>query len=68
MAVAVWDRVPTPNELLKTRLEDGWEPRPSLLKTGDVVVGHAACAVVKVVDQESGNLNAEHVKNPGSQI
>jgi hypothetical protein len=63
MAVAVWDRVPTPDELLKARLEKGWQPRPSLLKEGDVVVGHAACVVVKAVDRDSGNLHSEYIKH-----
>jgi hypothetical protein len=45
-AVAVWDRIPSADELLAKRLESGWQPRPSMLKDGDRVVGHAACAVV----------------------
>jgi hypothetical protein len=54
-AVAVWDRIPTADELLQTRLETGWQPRPSVLKEGDVVVGHAACAVLNGAGQEPDN-------------
>ena len=46
-AVAVWDHVPSAEELLDARLIDGWRPRPSMLKDGDRVVGHAACVVTK---------------------
>jgi hypothetical protein len=44
-AVAVWDHLPSANELLEVRLAAGWQPRPTLLKDGDRVVGHAACLV-----------------------
>jgi len=44
-AVAVWDHRPAADEILQARLNAGWRPRPSLLKAGDRVVGHAACAV-----------------------
>ena len=44
-AVAVWNRRPSAKELLDVRLNAGWEPRPSMLKEGDRVVGHAACLV-----------------------
>ena len=46
-AVAVWDHPPSAKELLDARLNAGWEPRPSMLKEGDRVVGHAACVVTK---------------------
>jgi hypothetical protein len=39
------DHRPTADEILEARLNAGWSPRPSLLKGGDRVVGHAACAV-----------------------
>jgi hypothetical protein len=39
----VWDHHPTADELLKVRLNEGWQPTPSLLKDGDKVLGHAAC-------------------------
>jgi hypothetical protein len=42
-AVAVWPRKPTADELLACRLEDGWEPAPTLLQSGPAVLGHAAC-------------------------
>jgi hypothetical protein len=29
--------------LLKARLDEGWQPTPSLLKEGNKVMGHAAC-------------------------
>ena len=41
----MWDHDPDPNELLAVRLASGWRPTPSRLKTGDVVLGHAAAAV-----------------------
>ena len=41
--VSVWDHLPTAREILDRRLENGWRPRPSLLKEGDVVEGFAAC-------------------------
>jgi hypothetical protein len=41
--VSVWAHRPTPQEILDRRLENGWRPRPSLLKEGDVVEGFAAC-------------------------
>ena len=45
-AVAVWDRIPNADEILSKRLETGWQPKPSRLKEGDKVVGHAACVLV----------------------
>lgn len=44
-AVAVWDHLPGAEELLNRRVQSGWTPRPSVLKEGDRVVGHAACLV-----------------------
>jgi hypothetical protein len=44
-AVAVWDHVPTADELLEARLSDGWKPTTSALKEGNKVLGHAACVV-----------------------
>jgi hypothetical protein len=41
--VSVWDHLPTAREILDRRLEQGWRPRPSLLREGDVVEGFAAC-------------------------
>jgi hypothetical protein len=43
MAVAVWDHLPTARELLDARLERGWQPTPSALKTGKRVLGYATC-------------------------
>jgi hypothetical protein len=42
-AVAVWSGKPSPHDLLAARLARGWKPTPSGLKTGDRVLGHAAC-------------------------
>jgi hypothetical protein len=39
----VWDHRPTADELLAKRLALGWVPKPSLLRDGDLVEGHAAC-------------------------
>lgn len=43
-AVAVWDHLPTPAELLAARLARGWRPRATVLREGEVVLGYAACA------------------------
>lgn len=45
MAVAIWDRRPTPATLLDERVAHGWRPEPTALKTGDRVLGYAACLV-----------------------
>ncbi|MBX7221379.1 MAG: hypothetical protein K1Y36_15625 [Blastocatellia bacterium] len=42
-AVAVWDHEPTDAEILEARLAQGWQPTPSPLKTGDEILGYAAC-------------------------
>jgi hypothetical protein len=42
-AVAVWEHRPTPRELLDARLASGWKPTPSRLRSGDRVLGYAAC-------------------------
>jgi hypothetical protein len=44
-AVAVWDHLPTADELLADRLARGWSPTPTSTREGDVVLGHAACAL-----------------------
>lgn len=44
-AVAVFDHQPNAAELLAYRLERGWRPTPTSLKTGDKVLGYAACVV-----------------------
>jgi hypothetical protein len=41
MAVAVWTRNPTADEILGMRPASGWQLRPSILMGGDRVVGHA---------------------------
>ena len=46
-AVAVWDHLPSADEILKVRLEAGWIPTPSMLKESDEILGHAACAVTR---------------------
>jgi len=42
-AVAVWDHLPTPDELLDARIARGWRPVPSSLAAGPEILGHAAC-------------------------
>jgi hypothetical protein len=42
-AVAVFDYRPTPREVLERRLERGWRPMASPLRTGDRIEGYAAC-------------------------
>jgi hypothetical protein len=42
-AIAVWDHAPSADELLTVRVNEGWRPTPSKLKTGDKVIGYAAC-------------------------
>lgn len=44
-AVAVWDELPTPGELLNARVERGWVPVPTATKDGNVILGYAACRV-----------------------
>ena len=47
-SVSVWDHRPSPDELLKSRLDRGWMPTASELQDGPAVLGHAACAVAKL--------------------
>ena len=42
-AVAVFDHRPTAREVLERRLERGWRPMASRLRTGDRMEGYAAC-------------------------
>lgn len=42
-AVAVWDHRPDAAELLAARLAAGWTPTPTATRSGDVVLGYAAC-------------------------
>ena len=44
-AVAVWDHLPTADELLDARIARGWEPTATGMRGGDQVLGHAACRV-----------------------
>ncbi len=44
-AVAVWDHLPTPDELLDARLARGWLPQATATVDGPVILGHAACRV-----------------------
>ena len=44
-AVAVWGARPTAAELLEARVAAGWRPTPTKLKSGDQVLGYAACVV-----------------------
>jgi hypothetical protein len=53
-AVAVWDHLPAASELLDRRLALGWRPTPTLLRTGERVLGYAACAVTSAPHRPSG--------------
>ena len=44
-AAAVWDRRPSAQDMLDARLARGWRPTATALKTGDQVLGYAACIV-----------------------
>jgi hypothetical protein len=46
-AVAVWNHMPSVDEILRARLDAGWSPTPSMLQGGDEILGHAACAVTR---------------------
>src|SRR5262245_19109506 len=41
-AIGIWDHAPTADELLSTRMNEGWRPTPSSLQDGDRILGHAA--------------------------
>jgi hypothetical protein len=57
-AVAVWDHAPSARELLDRRLALGWKPTPSLLTSGERVLGYAACAVTGSPHRASGPRHA----------
>jgi hypothetical protein len=42
-AIGIWNHAPTADELLSTRMNEGWRPTPSSLQDGDRILGHAAC-------------------------
>ena len=42
-AVAVWSHRPASRELLDERLAAGWHPTPTALRSGERVLGYAAC-------------------------
>ena len=42
-AVAVWDHLPSAEELLDARVRRGWKPTPTATRDGDKVLGFAAC-------------------------
>jgi hypothetical protein len=44
-AVAVWDHLPTADELLSARTARGWTPTATGLQGGERILGHAACLV-----------------------
>jgi hypothetical protein len=46
-AVAVWKHQPDANELLISRLQNGWKPTPSSLKEGDKILGNAAGCIIE---------------------
>jgi hypothetical protein len=41
----VWNHRPSAAELLAARLAVGWRPTPTALRSGERVLGYAACAV-----------------------
>jgi len=43
MAVAIWDHEPDARSLLERRIARGWQPMPTAMRDGDVVLGFAAC-------------------------
>ncbi|MCX7664007.1 MAG: hypothetical protein N2112_00510 [Gemmataceae bacterium] len=43
----MWDTCPTAADLLRWRLDRGYVPTPSLLKTGPEILGYARCLVPK---------------------
>jgi hypothetical protein len=45
MAVAIFDHLPAPIELLERRIERGWRPTPTATRDGNVILGYAACHV-----------------------
>jgi hypothetical protein len=47
-AVAVWDHLPTADELLDARFARGWEPTPTGTRDGPQILGHAACRLPPV--------------------
>lgn len=50
----MWDHVPTARELLDQRILRGWKPTPTLLRTGERVLGYAGCAVTGSPHRVSG--------------
>ena len=62
----MWDHLPAPSELLDRRLALGWRPTPTHLRTGERVLGYAACAVTGAPHRpsarrvsESGRVDAD---------
>jgi hypothetical protein len=49
-AVAVWDHLPSLEELLDARLARGWTPKPSAV-ADNAVLGYAACRIGPVEAQ-----------------
>jgi hypothetical protein len=47
-SVSVWDHRPSPDELLKARLDRGWKPTASELQSGPAILGHAACVASRL--------------------
>ena len=54
MAVAIWDHLPSPGELLQRRIERGWRPTPTATIDGDIVLGYAACTSGRLDDGGAG--------------
>jgi hypothetical protein len=49
MAVAIFDHEPDADELLSRRLSRGWQPTPTAMRDGDVILGFAAKAACRPI-------------------
>ena len=47
MAVAIWDRQPSADDLLAARLARGWRPTATDTRDGPQILGHGACVVTR---------------------
>jgi hypothetical protein len=64
MAVATWDHLPSPGELLERRIERGWRPTPTATIDGEVVLGYAACTSGRL-DERGAGMNWGQCELPG---
>jgi hypothetical protein len=63
----VWDHVPAAPELLDRRIALGWRPTPTLLRTGDRVLGYAGCAVTGSPHRVSGSRRVSESKRTDAE-